>query len=59
MFSPDLAVAKRIISTVGLWALIIGIVYVFRIDGAVWCLAIVAVASQHELYVMFEKMGKS
>jgi phosphatidate cytidylyltransferase len=51
-------VTKRIISTVGLWTLIIGIIYAFRIDGAVWCLAIVAVASQHELYGMFEKMGE-
>jgi phosphatidate cytidylyltransferase len=51
-------VTKRIISTVGLWTLIIGVIYAFRIDGAVWCLAIVAVASQHELYEMFEKMGE-
>ena len=50
--------AKRIISTVGLWALTIGIGYAFRIDGVVWALAILAVASQHELYRMFEKMGE-
>jgi len=51
-------VAKRIISTIGLWALTIGVLYAFGIVGAVWIIAIVAVASQHELYGMFEKMGE-
>jgi phosphatidate cytidylyltransferase len=50
--------AKRILSTVGLWLLTIAIVFIFRLDGVVWMLAIVAVAAQHELYSMFEKMGE-
>jgi phosphatidate cytidylyltransferase len=51
-------VAKRIISTIGLWSVSIGILYAFGITGAVWIIAIVAVVSQHELYQMFEKMGE-
>ncbi|RKX36093.1 MAG: phosphatidate cytidylyltransferase [Verrucomicrobia bacterium] len=50
--------AKRIISTIGLWSVTIGVLYAFGIAGAVWIVAIVAVASQHELYTMFEKMGE-
>jgi len=51
-------VTKRIFSTIGLWSLTIGVLYLFGIAGAVWIIAVVAVASQHELYGMFEKMGE-
>lgn len=50
--------AKRIISTIGLWSVTIGVLYAFGITGAVWIIAIVALASQNELYQMFEKMGE-
>ncbi|MEZ5276309.1 MAG: phosphatidate cytidylyltransferase [Opitutaceae bacterium] len=49
---------KRILSTIGLWALAIFVLTTFRLDGVVWMLAVVAVAAQHELYCMFEKMGE-
>jgi phosphatidate cytidylyltransferase len=50
--------AKRIISTIGLWLVGILVVVTLRLDGLVWMLAVFAVAAQHEIYQMFEKMGE-
>ncbi len=47
---------NRILSTLGLWLGVFLIVIFFRIQGAVWIIAVAAAISQYELYRMFEKM---
>lgn len=47
----------RILSTFGLWALIVGCVYFFGTLGAVWFVCLVAVLTQREFYQMVHRMG--
>lgn len=47
---------KRIVSTLLLWAGLLGILGVFGSQGAVWIIAAAAAATQYELYRMFEHM---
>ncbi|MDX2109764.1 MAG: phosphatidate cytidylyltransferase [Verrucomicrobiota bacterium] len=48
---------KRIFSTVGIWVLIIGLLYFVGPVAGVWLLTALALATQRELYVMLEKLG--
>jgi phosphatidate cytidylyltransferase len=48
---------KRILSTFGLWALIIGCIHFFGTLGGVWLVALVAVLTQREFYQMVRRMG--
>jgi phosphatidate cytidylyltransferase len=48
---------KRILSTFGLWALIVGCIHFFGTLGAVWLVCLVAVLTQREFYQMVHRMG--
>ncbi len=49
---------KRVLSTIILWTLVAATIHFFRRDGAVIFLVIFAAATQHELYVMLERIGQ-
>ncbi len=46
---------KRILSTIGLWLFVIGLVIFFGPVGGVWVLAAFTVLTQYELYALLEK----
>ncbi len=48
---------KRILSTFGLWATIVAVLYFFGSAGGILLLALLAAATQYELYQLLEKMG--
>jgi phosphatidate cytidylyltransferase len=48
---------QRILSTFGLWALIIACIHFFGTVGAVWLVAAVAVLTLREFYQMVHRMG--
>jgi len=50
-------VAKRIVSTLALWGLVIATVILFQRDGIVVLCAVAAAAAQYELYQMMAKLG--
>ncbi|MDQ8201855.1 phosphatidate cytidylyltransferase [Pelagicoccus sp. SDUM812003] len=50
--------AKRIFSTLLLWAIVIGLLYFFGPETAVWLIALVSAGTQYELYGLMEKMGR-
>lgn len=50
--------AKRILSTLLLWAIIIGSVALFGPETAVWLIAIVSAGTQYEIYGLMEKIGR-
>lgn len=50
--------AKRIFSTLLLWAVVIGSLALFGPETAVWLIAIVSAGTQYELYGLMEKMGR-
>ncbi|TAG32017.1 MAG: phosphatidate cytidylyltransferase, partial [Verrucomicrobia bacterium] len=47
----------RILSTFGLWALILGCIHFLGTLGAVWLICVVAVLTQREFYQMVHRMG--
>jgi phosphatidate cytidylyltransferase len=49
--------AKRIFSTLLLWAIIIATLFGFGAQGGVWLIALLGVATQHEFYHLLAKMG--
>ena len=49
---------KRILSTLLLWAAIIGPVWYFGPEAAVWLIAIISFGTQWEMYTLMEKMGR-
>ncbi len=48
---------QRILSTFGLWALIVACIHFFGTLGAVWLVMVVAVLTQREFYQMVRRMG--
>ncbi|HKB89503.1 MAG TPA: phosphatidate cytidylyltransferase, partial [Opitutaceae bacterium] len=48
---------KRTFSTIGLWTIVIGLLYLFGITGGVWLIALFALATQYEFYGLLGKMG--
>lgn len=48
---------KRILSTIGLWAITLGALYFWHATGALWLLVIASILAQHELYVILEHKG--
>jgi phosphatidate cytidylyltransferase len=50
-------VVKRIISTIVLWGLLIGSIYLWGLTSAVWIITILSVMAQNEVYNMAKKLG--
>jgi phosphatidate cytidylyltransferase len=48
----------RIGSTLLLWSALLGIIYLFGVQGGVWIITVVGLLTQNELYGLFEKMGQ-
>ena len=48
---------KRVISTIVLWAALIGLIWFFGPQAAVWAIALIGVLAQHELYSILKKRG--
>jgi len=48
----------RIVSTLGLWAVLAATTIIFKAEGAVWLAAIAALLTQFELYKMLALMGQ-
>jgi len=48
-------VKARILSTIALWAVLLGILTVFGADGGAWLLTIAALLTQHEIYNLTER----
>lgn len=48
---------RRILSTIGLWTIIIVAIYVGRGHACAWLLAAAAAATQYELYLLLGKIG--
>ena len=48
---------KRVVSTLILWLGLLGILFFFGTQGAVWIIAAAAAMTQYEIYRMFERMG--
>lgn len=48
---------QRILSTFGLWAIVVACIYFFGTLGAVWLVCLVAVLTQREFYQLVHRMG--
>jgi phosphatidate cytidylyltransferase len=48
---------KRIISTLGLWAIVLALLYFFQDDGAVWIVTVITVLTLREFYSLLKHMG--
>ncbi len=48
---------QRILSTFGLWAVVIGCIHFFGVTGGVWLISAVAVLTLREFYQMVHRMG--
>ena len=48
---------QRILSTFGLWAVVIGCIHFFGVTGGVWLISTVAVLTLREFYQMVHRMG--
>ncbi len=49
---------KRIVSTLLLWATVLGSLWYFGPEAAVWLIALVSFGTQYEMYTLMEKMGR-
>ncbi|HUG09604.1 MAG TPA: phosphatidate cytidylyltransferase [Opitutaceae bacterium] len=48
---------KRVISTVVLWSGLVGLIWFFGPQAAVWAIALIGVLAQHEFYAILSKRG--
>jgi phosphatidate cytidylyltransferase len=48
---------KRIISTLFLWGLLLGSMYIWQLTAVVWLITVLSIIAQNEVYNMAEKLG--
>ena len=48
---------RRIISTIALWSILIGLIYVWGLTATVWLITLLAVIAQNEVYNMAKNLG--
>ena len=48
---------KRIISTIALWSILLGSIYLWQMTSIVWLLTILSVIAQNEIYNMAKNLG--
>lgn len=47
----------RVFSTIALWSTLVGLIWVFGPQAAVWALALIGLIAQHEFYAILSKRG--
>ena len=48
---------KRLITTILLWSLLLGIIYIGQLTAVVWLISALSIVAQNEIYNMAKKLG--